>query len=216
MDSASRVDILAADARIAVIDFEGTGRVGRHPDEPWQIGMATLERGRVQPDGLYESLLRVGDRPFSPHTPGRYAERLSALRSAPTLHELWPTLRMRLAADALGAHRAATEKRYFRQAFPLHPFGPWVDTLTLARVAYPDLPSHQLDDVLDALDLKPRLKALAPGREAHDALYDAAGSALLLELLLAHRDWRGVTLSSLVSASARLFHQRLGARRARG
>jgi DNA polymerase-3 subunit epsilon len=206
----------ASDGRIAVIDFEGTGRVGRHPDEPWQIGIATLEGGRVRPEGLFESLLRVGDRPFSPYAPGRHADRLSALRTAPTLHELWPGLRVRLAADALGAHGTATEKRYFRQAFPLHPFGPWIDTLTLARVAYPDLPSHQLDDVLDALDLKPRQMALVPGREAHDALYDAAGSALLLEVLLAHRAWRGVTLNALVSASARLFHQRLGARRTRG
>ena len=39
-------------------------------------------------------------------------------------------------------------------------------------------------DLIVMLDLKQRVDALCPGREAHDALYDATASLVLLEYLI--------------------------------
>ena len=37
----------ARDVCLTVLDFETTGAVAGHPDEPWQVGMVELQAGRV-------------------------------------------------------------------------------------------------------------------------------------------------------------------------
>ena len=56
------------------LDFETTGSVKGWPNEPWQIGIVQIEDGVVLPETKWESLFRVGERPFSPRAVGRYAE----------------------------------------------------------------------------------------------------------------------------------------------
>ena len=187
---------------MTLIDFESTGKISGYPDEPWQIGIARLERGRVVPESLYESLLRVGTRPFNPYAPGRHEQLRPELAVSPTLPSLWSTLRPRLEGCTLCAHNTATEKRFLRNAFPLHPVGQWVDTLKLVRIAWPSLPSHKLEDLVHVARLRERVDALCPGREPHDALYDAVACGVLLEKLLALREWKQVTLEALVNARA--------------
>ena len=85
------------------------------------------------------------------------------------------------------------------QIAPLHTFGPWIDTLALARRVRPDLTSHALADVCNALDLTPRLQELCPGRDWHDALYDAFACALICEYCLALPGWEQVSLAALAS-----------------
>lgn len=203
----------AADITITVVDFESTGAVPGLPDEPWQIGLVRLEQGRLVADSVFTSLLRVGARPFSRHAPGRHEEVRAELTDAPSLASLWPKLRPRLHGHVLAAHQVSTEKRFLRQAFSLHSLGPWVDTLKLARLAYPNLASHTLEDLLPALDLTARAQAVAPGRGPHDALYDAVACAVLLEALLANLRWSDVSVEALVAARPDRFHRRIAARR---
>ena len=190
--------MLAADAVISAIDFETTGTVEGYADQAWQIGLVRFEGGRVVEDTPYTSLLRVGDRPFNPYAPGRHAQVRSELAASPTLQELWPTLRPWVTDRPLCAHNVPTERKFLQRTFPLHPLGPWIDTLKLTRVAYPQLPSHKLEDIIDVLGLKPTVDRLAPGREPHDALYDAFASAAVLEHLLARPEWDAITLDALV------------------
>ena len=185
---------------ITALDFEGTGAVQGHPDEPWQIGMVTLREGRMVPGSAFGSLLRVGDRPFNRYAPGRHAQLRGQLRAAPTLPALWPVLRPRLEGVVTAAHHAATEARYLTGAFPLHPPGSWIDTLKLARIAYPGLPSYKLEDLISRLGLVGRALEAAPDGEPHDALFDAAGCAALLEHLLELPGWHDVTIEALVRA----------------
>ncbi len=192
----------ARDALITALDFEGTGSVQGWPDEPWQIGMIALRQGRVDPGSAFESLLRVGERPFNRYAPGRHAEQRDAMKSAPALRELWPTLCPHLEGAVLAAHNGATETRYLSSAFPLHPPTIRLDTLKLARRIYPGLRSYRLDDLLERLKLSSRVQALAPDRDPHDALYDAAGCAVLLEHILALPAWGGAPLSTLIHAQA--------------
>ena len=82
---------------------------------------------------------------------------------------------------------------------PMHRFGVWIDTLKIARKAWPGCASYALDDLVVTLNLKPRIDGLCPGRAAHDALYDAVASAMLLEHLLSQPGWGGLTVGELVS-----------------
>jgi DNA polymerase III epsilon subunit-like protein len=54
-----------------------------------------------------------------------------------------------------------------------------------------------LDEAVEALGLAARVRALCPGREAHDALYDAFACAVLLEHFLGLPGWERVTVEAL-------------------
>lgn len=187
----------AREAILTVLDFETTGAVRGHGEEPWQVGMVEVRAGRVT--GRYhESYLRVAaGRPFNPYAPGRHAEIRHVLAAAPPPADLWPVWRPWLEGRPLAAHNIGTEKKFLQRAAPLHEFGPWIDTLALARHVRPDLEDHALAGVCTALGLGDRARALCPGREWHDALFDAFASALVLEHCLALPGWEDVSLEAL-------------------
>ena len=192
--------MLACQTQFAVLDFESTGTVEAFANEPWQIGMVFFEAGNVQANCTFSSLLRVGQRPFNPYAPGRHALVREELAAAPLLADLWPVLSSWLLGRPLVAHHAATEQKFLGEAFPLHHFGPWVDTLELARIAYPHSASHRLEDLVAALGLGPRVASCCPLLAPHDALYDAVACAALLEHLLDLPHWQGIGVDDLVAA----------------
>ena len=78
------------DAGITVLDYETTGTLRGFANEPWQIGIVTLKKGKVDAESLFESFLRVDiNRPFNPHAPGRHALLRDEIAKAPTPYELW-------------------------------------------------------------------------------------------------------------------------------
>jgi DNA polymerase-3 subunit epsilon len=191
--------MLVREAAIVAIDFETTGVVPGFPEEPWQIGLAFVQAGCLAPDYRFASPLRVeSGRPFNAYVPGRHASLRDELAAAPSLPELWPQLIPWLQGRPLLAHNAAVEKKMLAQAFPLHSFGPWIDTLVLARQAFPKARSHKLEDLLETLHLTARVEAICPGMQPHDALYDAAGAAILLEYLLSLPRWHDLALGHLL------------------
>lgn len=194
--------MLAKDAYLVAVDFESTGAVSGYPDEPWQIGVVPVVGGRVVMDQAYESYLRVpADRPFNPVAPGSWGTVRSRLAVAPTLAGLLPQLRPYLDGRALIAHNAATERKFFRSAWPLHRPGPWIDTLKIARVAYPGLEAYSLEAVISRLGLDGEIDQLVPGRGAHDALFDAVACGLVLCRLLREAEWASVTVDDLTRAA---------------
>ena len=66
---------------------------------------------------------------------------------------LWPAFRSRLAGAVVVAHSAGTEKRFLR-TFPMHGFGPWLDTVVLARRAWPNLPDYSLEALITNFGLR--------------------------------------------------------------
>lgn len=198
--------MLAREATFSVIDFESTGSVEGFAVEPWQIGMVKVVDAKVS-DEQWESLLRVGDRPFNPKAPGSHHKLKKALSEAPTLLECWDDWQGWCFGPVLVAHNIATEQKFIREAAPMHKAGPWVDTLKLARVVYPCLPSHKLEDITASLGLNEKLQERFPEREAHDALYDALASALLLEHFLALDGWDNVTVDMLVKAKPVTYYK---------
>jgi len=191
-------DLPLCEIEITVLDYETTGSLHGYPNEPWQIGMVSLRGGKVVAESQFESLLRVNaDRPFNPHAPGRHVVLRTAIAAAPTPENLWLQLAPRLTQYPLCAHNVATEKKFLRAMAPLHAFGPWIDTLRVVRRVWPGGASYALGDLIEQFALTPRVENICPDRMAHDALYDAVASAMLLEYLLEQPRWNHVTLGDL-------------------
>ncbi|BCX49210.1 DNA polymerase III, epsilon subunit [Haloferula helveola] len=161
----------------SAIDFESAGAARGLTDIPVQVGIAswTPEHGMTEP---FVSYLR-SDRPVTWSARKVHGIRDEDLVGAPRLQELWPTLRKRLGGAVVVAHGKGTEKRFLR-AFPGHGFGPWIDTLLLARAAWPDLGSHSLSALCEHRGLVDDLREFIEARKWHDALFDAAASLFLL------------------------------------
>ena len=168
--------------RFVALDFETTGVLPGHPNEPWQLGVVEvdLEMGTV-PGTAHEWFFRIPrDRPFSPRAPGRWAEMRDELAASPTFLEAWPEMSDALSGAALVAHNAATERTVIEKRAPLARLGPWIDTLRLVRKYWPLLRSYALGDLITLFKLKAQVDAMCPGRSWHDALYDACAGAVLL------------------------------------
>lgn len=189
----------------AAIDFETTGSVAGYPVEPWQIGVVRLEGDGFR---FWDHWLRVGDRPFHPQAPGRHEQVRHELEAAPALHELLPDLRRFCGGVPLVAHNAATERKCLRDAVPMERLGPWIDTLKLSRALWPELDSHTLGDLLVTHGLRERVAALLPDRQEHDALFDAAGSAVLLRFMLSLPVCRDLSLDVLVNPDLMAYYAR--------
>lgn len=190
--------MLASDADILFLDFETTGCSQGHNNRPWQLGAIRMNQLQLNRAESFSLLLNVPDHyPFNPYAPGRWASLRSQLAAAPDFVELWPQLAPWLTGRALSAHNAATERTVLKGYFPLHHFGPWLDTLVIARCAYPQLGSYKLEDIISELGLLPQVAELAPEREPHDALYDACACAVLLRHILRQEGWQQATVEAL-------------------
>jgi DNA polymerase III epsilon subunit-like protein len=193
------VVILARKDTYTVLDFETTGVVQGYSSEPWQIGAVTFKSGRILKHHKLNKLLKVGDRPFNIYAPRRHHELRGRLLRSKLLTEHWGKIHPLLLDRPLVAHNIATEKKILQNHFPIHQFGPWIDTLKLARVAYPSLLSYKLEDLIYLLNLVPRIEEFCKNLAPHDAFFDAVASAALLEKVLQSPSWKGVTTENLVS-----------------
>jgi DNA polymerase-3 subunit epsilon len=145
------------------IDFETTGYDNGSANEPWQLGLAVVERGMIVE--TREWFFDVEGAP--PHACGP-----AALGTLLNSFEIWSP---HLLGKRLVAHNLACEKTILTRTAPLTKWGPWVDTMKLAKARYPKLPSYRLGDLCAMFGCVPQLA----GRTWHDGLYDAVACAEL-------------------------------------
>ncbi|MFA7256726.1 MAG: 3'-5' exonuclease [Kiritimatiellales bacterium] len=187
--------MLIRNTTLTVLDFETTGTVPGFDTEPWQVGAVRLVNGKVDSLHTFETLVRVDiNRPFNAYAPGKHHKLREEIAVADEVSKVWKKLEGWVSGVPLAAHNAAVEKKFLRQMAPMHRFGPWIDTLALARQAWPAAPSHKLEDLIAGLHLETRIREICPSGEAHDALYDAVACAVLLEYLLAQPGWGELTI----------------------
>ena len=149
------------------LDFETTGTVKGCPNEPWQLGIALVRDGAIVE--MREFFFDVEGAPPRAHE----SDALGTLASS------WETWYPHLAGRRLAAHNIATERTILTRVAPLTKWGPWTDTLKLAKARYPRLPSYALGDLCEMFGLVPQLD----GRTWHDGLYDAVACANLANFL---------------------------------
>jgi DNA polymerase-3 subunit epsilon len=196
--------MLIGDSRFTAIDFESAGAARGRTDVPVQVGLASWT-AREGHGGTFVSYL-AADTPITWAARKVHGIRDEDLVSAPSLLALWPEVKQRLAGAAVVAHGKGTEKRFLR-AFPGHGFGPWIDTLLLARAAWPDLPDHSLSALCESRGLSATVAGMLPGRRWHDALYDALASLVLLDDLVAAFDLVDRPLDWLLRPDTAAWHR---------
>lgn len=192
----------------AAIDFESAGIRKGGTEVAVQIGIAQMRGGTLGES--FMSFLAT-DQPITWSAQKVHGIRLEDLKGAPELTALWPRLKGLLEGHWIVAHGAATEKRFLR-AFPFHGFGPWLDTLKLARATWPTLESYALGDLIVALGLEEELRTAHAQFRWHDALSDALASLVLLRRIIAETQTGGEAAEILLRADDSLHH-RLRARR---
>jgi DNA polymerase-3 subunit epsilon len=164
----------------AAIDFESAGSAPGLTDEPVQVAIVQMRGWEIREN--FSSYIR-------PTRAVTWAARAvhgigdPMVSGAPRLVDLWPEVKRGLGGRWVVAHGAATERRFLR-AFPVHGFGPWIDTLTLARRVFPTLASYALSDAVGALGLSGEAELSRPGFRWHDAVSDAVATLVLLRRLV--------------------------------
>lgn len=180
--SPSKAGILIREIPFAALDFESAGERVNEAGVPVQIGIAWMGGLAPDSDSFYRSYLRAA-RPVTWSAQRIHGITDHDLADAPDLLSLWPEIKGRLGGRWIVAHGSGTEKRFLR-TFPLHGFGPWVDTLSLSRKILPGRTSYALSDLVSALELEEEARGLLPDFRWHEALSDALGSLLLLRKLI--------------------------------
>lgn len=181
----------------AAIDFESAGAAPGETDQPVQVGIVRV------------STIYGREELFSSYISCTHAVHWSAARvhgitkadlfGAPDMLHLWGDLRRLLSGCVVVGHNPATEQRFLR-VFPAHGFGPWLDTLALARHCIPALSDYSLSSVCAALGVEKTVSSLVPGKSWHHALYDAVASLEVLRtvvraLQLEHRPLRTLSFA---------------------
>ena len=173
---------LISEIPFAALDFESAGERANEAGVPVQIGIAAMEELAPRSDSFYRSYLKA-ERPVTWSAQQIHGITGDDLKDAPDLLSLWPEIKGRLGGRWIVAHGSGTEKRFLR-AFPMHGFGPWVDTLTLSRKILPGRPSYSLSDLVIGLGLEGEIRAQLPDFRWHEALSDAVASLILLKKLI--------------------------------
>ena len=185
----------------AAIDFESAGTLPGATDVPVQIGIAHMEGTRIEPASFFRSYIS-GGQPITWRAQKVHGISDADLAGAPAFTDLWPELRNRLSGRWIVAHGSATERRFLR-LFPLHGFGPWIDTLQLSRSLDPGLKSYALGDLAETYGLGDDLLKLVPGFRWHEALSDAIASLAILGHLISRFDLSGLPPEHLRAAGAK-------------
>ena len=142
------------------IDFETTGYEDGGRNEPWQLGAAVVRDGEIVEtrEWFFGTALTPDFEPMMAQ---------------------WDSFYPVLAGRRLVAHNIACEKTILTRAAPLTEWGPWTDTLKLAKARYPKLPGYRLGDLCEMFGCVPQME----GRTWHDGLYDAVACANLAMFL---------------------------------
>jgi len=158
------------------IDFETTGYENGGKNEPWQLGLALVRDGVIVE--TREWFFKVDDSFVR-------GENAASTIATSTIMELFEDWAPSLIGRRLVAHNIATERTILTRIAPLTKWGPWVDTLKLAKARYPRLKSYALGDLCEAFGLVPSAAELPvlSGRSWHDGLFDAVACARLAAFL---------------------------------
>lgn len=178
-------ELKISELSFSAIDFESAGASRGATDTPVQVGIATMTppHKAVPADDQYVSFI-APDSPVTWSAQKVHGISTEDLKGAPSLISLWPEIRSRLSGHPVVAHGAGTERKFLR-AFPMHGFGPWVDTLHLSRKLLPGLGDYSLGNVASRLSLAEEISTACPDRTWHDALFDAVASLYILRSLIA-------------------------------
>lgn len=175
-----------AELSFCAIDFESAGAASGETDHPVQVGIMRWESlfaPREEREEQHFCSYIACTQPIHWRASKIHGISTADLHHAPSMNELWIPLKKLLRNCVVVGHNPATELKFLR-SFPAHGFGPWLDTLALARRVVPAAPDYSLGTICEMLGLKEEIDRLVPNKHWHDAHYDAAASLELLRFIL--------------------------------
>jgi DNA polymerase III epsilon subunit-like protein len=187
-------------ASLAALDLEGSGAQDREDEAILEIAVVPITGGQPDMASAYCTLVNpqraVPWRPWI--SPGLTT---SALAGAPTITDIEPELARRLDAAFIVGHNVGVDWRLLHCRCPsIHPAG-LIDTLRLARLAYPGEKGNNLAKLLDRHQLTHAVTQLAKNSQPHRALWDTIGAIMLLHPLAAVQFSNG-SIDDLLSAAS--------------
>lgn len=177
-----------ADLSFAAIDFESAGAAVGETDQAVQVGIVRVN-GLFGVEEHYCHYLAC-TRPIHWRASKVHGITSAQLADAKPLLQHWSELKRLLGNAVVLGHNLGTERK-FLNTFPSHGFGPWLDTLKLARRVLPDANDYSLGAICEAVGIKEEIQALSPRKNWHDAHFDAVASLCLLRYVV-----RGLGLES--------------------
>lgn len=195
------------ECEFVAIDFESAGTIKGGTDVPVQVGWAVWKPGEDRIRDTFRSYL-ASDRPITWAARDTHGISDADLEGAPVFGTLWPQVRVALEGRVVVAHGAGTEKRFLR-AFPMHRFGPWVDTVRLSRAAAPGLGGYSLEEVGAHFGVVGEVRGYCGGLDWHDALFDAVASLAVVRKLVLGRGLEDEPIDLLVAPDTGAYYARL-------
>jgi DNA polymerase III epsilon subunit-like protein len=192
-----------SDAAYLVVDVEGNGA---HPPDLVELAAVPILRGQIGP---VRSWLVQPDTPITPIARRIHGIRNRDVADQPRFHDVREQVIAALTADAAGSdpggitivgHNVAIDVEVLTRKLPGWRPDHVVDTLRMSRAVRPDLASHKLGALVDALDLAVDLPA---GLTPHRAAYDALVAARLLTRLAVEAGGRSRTVQELRQLGSR-------------
>lgn len=154
--------------RYAVVDVEGNGR---QPPDLVELAIVPIIDGVI---GQPQCWLVHPTEPITGFARGIHGITNDMVTDAPPFADIAANVRTALDGMAFVAHNASVDLGVLRRVLPGWEPAEVFDTLRLSRRLRPELPSHRLGALVDALLLADDLPTgLAPHRASYDALVTA-------------------------------------------
>jgi DNA polymerase-3 subunit epsilon/exodeoxyribonuclease X len=171
------------DAPLVALDLEGSGAQDRDDEAILEIAVVPINGGQPSLPDAFAALINPG-RPIPRRpwiSPGLTS---SVLASAPLLAEVTAELAARINGKIVVGHNVGVDWRLLRRRCPDIRPQALIDTLRLARHVNPGVKGNALGALLDRYGLTAEVTSLVPASQPHRALWDTAGTALLLPALI--------------------------------
>jgi exodeoxyribonuclease X len=176
--------------KVIVADVEGNGD---QPPDLVEVATVPIVNGRIEPEQAYSTLIRP-KRPITWFATKVHGLTNQEVEACPAWEEVAEQVRGELGTAWLAGHNVGVDHRVLTDHLPGWQPAGVIDTLRLARAAYPDAPKHTLDASITLAGID--VTGIAGQR--HRAGFDARATALLL-LALAERY---PTFTALTAAAA--------------
>lgn len=187
--------------RFAVVDIEATGAQIGTNEEMIQIACVIIENNEIV--HTFDTLVNPG-KTISPYITELTGISNDDVRTAPYFDEIAPMLYYLLEDTIFIAHNVAFDFPFLNEHFERMGYQPLaiksMDTVELAQIIFPTMPSYHLPDLCDSLSIQMD--------QAHDALSDAKATAKLwLKLVDKACHLPSYTLKQLANLSHNLVNE---------
>jgi DNA polymerase III epsilon subunit-like protein len=179
-----------------VVDIEGTGSQHKEREGVVDIAAILIRKGKVT--------RKVFQRLVNPEIEiPIFTSRIHGIfdvdvQDKPKFEEIRVELESFLANKILVAHNAKVEQRVLRLKIPTYDPPAILDTLKFAKTLYPQYPKHNLDELIEKLHLKKKLKKISVKWSRHSAYYDSLAAAYAFLHMVHEMFPQGCTLKDLL------------------